>query len=392
MKTLYIALTLLWKRKFSNAILALEILLSVFMLAQTFVFITDYIDNSKAMNELPKDNVFIFSTFSYCDKEEVKEKINRSPIVESADRVYMGGASFNGVDCNLVVYPQNIIAHYKPSLKKGAWFSSFKKTDMGILPAVISSEFGASVGETRSIYLPDKGDTKIYVTGILASPTQYLYPSGGASSGQFAVSSIIDQRPVIILREVDYGDMSALEPPSDLPLPENMFVFIKPSATQEEIITFKKNYGMYGEITDMNTLVVNFLSQSSLMINNGIAFFAVFFLLAVTSILSGSIMQTVYNKKLFTVYFMLGMNPKKGAVVELIRIFVIAILVIFLTFFAGRQGWLMLEWLSETRVRLFYIIAVSYSILILFAVSAYSVIKGARTDISASLKNLKTYD
>ena len=392
MKTLFISIRLLWKRKIANGILVLEIFLSVFMLAQMYVYITDYNDNVRAMNELPQSNTFILNAFSYCDKGQVLESIMQDPMVDAVDRVYMGNTTCHNVDCNLVVYPQSVIKRYSPRLQSGEWLSSNDCSNTNELQAVVSSDVGLRIGETATIRLADKRQVSICVIGILETPTQYLYPSGGASATQFAVDSIIDQYSVVMLRAADYGDPSALILPDELGIPENIFVFLRPSTTEAEINSFKDTYRVYGEIISMDTLVANYRAQSSVMINSGIIFFVVFFFLAVTSILSNSIVQMQYNKKLFMVYFILGMNWKKTIVIEVVRIIILELMVICILYFAGKNGWLMLEWMTAERASLFYVIAIVYTVFILMAVSAGSLIKMARTDISASLKNMQQYE
>lgn len=388
MKTLKIAVHLLWKRKLSNAILVLEIFLSVFMLAQMFVYITDYMDNIRAIDELPKNNTYIMNTFSYCNKEQILAAIQQDPAVDAVGRVFMGNTSCNQVASNLVVYPQSIIARYAPSLQSGEWLSTAAGSDSSVLPAVVSADIGLNVGEKADIYLPGKGLVSICVTGVLHTPTQYLFPSGGASASQFAVSSIISQYPVVILREVDYGDPSALIRSSDIGLPENFFVFFKNTVSQATIDVFRSTYGMYGEINSMDLLISNYHVQASTMIDSGIVFFLVFLLVAVTSILSNSVVEKMSNQRLFTIYYMLGMDWKKSIVVEALRILVLAFMVTCVSFIAGQSGWLMLEWMTAERVWLFYGIAITYTFLLLIVVSGVFLVKMVQTDISISLKSL----
>ena len=59
MSVVLIALKLLWKRKLTNIVLIVQILLSIIMLSQVFVAIEDYLDNLQAVNDLPVNDTVV---------------------------------------------------------------------------------------------------------------------------------------------------------------------------------------------------------------------------------------------------------------------------------------------------------------------------------------------
>ena len=63
MTTLFIALKLLWRRKVANFVLLLQVLVSVAMLAQMYVFLVDHLDNVRAVGELPTENALVLPVF-----------------------------------------------------------------------------------------------------------------------------------------------------------------------------------------------------------------------------------------------------------------------------------------------------------------------------------------
>lgn len=65
MTTLFIALKLLWRRKAANFVLLLQVLVSVAMLAQMYVFLVDHLDNVRAVGELPTENALVLPVFEY---------------------------------------------------------------------------------------------------------------------------------------------------------------------------------------------------------------------------------------------------------------------------------------------------------------------------------------
>jgi len=389
MTTLFIALKLLWKRKLINFILVLQILLSIIMLAQLFVFVTDHLDNMRAVNELPIKNAIVLSVFDYYNEEYVIQEIQSSLQVDSVGRVYMGNLSCNNVSCNLAVYNEGIIAHYLPQLQSGSWLSDSLSVIEGAVPTVISADIGLKVGDTVDVSLSKGKTTRIIVIGILEEPTQYLFPSGGASSVIFSAKAIIAQSPVVIMRDTDFGDTSILLPPPEMPIPQSLFVFLKADTAKDDVDAILDPWRKYGEVTPMESLISTYNKNTSTMIGAGIIFFVVFFFLAATSVLSNNVIQSLRNRRQFTVYYLLGMNWKKGAAIEICRVVILIIITIALSLLAGKYGLLMLEWMTQKRAYLFYGVVFLYIVVMFFAVGAGFLIKLMREDISGALKDLQ---
>ena len=137
MTTLFIAFKLLWKRKLINITLILQILFSIFMLAQLFVFIVDHLDNMRAVNELPIKETLVLNVFEYYTMEYATQQIQSSPHVDFVGRVYMSNLSCNNVSCNLAIYNEGIISRYSPELQNGSWLSDSQPVKENTMPAVI---------------------------------------------------------------------------------------------------------------------------------------------------------------------------------------------------------------------------------------------------------------
>ncbi len=74
-----------------------------------------------------------------------------------------------------------------------------------------------------------------------------------------------------------------------------------------------------------------------------------FLLLAATGVLSNNVIQSLRNRRQFTVYYLLGMNWKKGAAVEACRVGILILITMALSFILGKLGLLMLEWMTPER-------------------------------------------
>ncbi|MHB8963033.1 MAG: hypothetical protein ACYC5K_07740 [Saccharofermentanales bacterium] len=387
---LLIAIKLFWKRKLTNIILMLQILLSVIMLSQVFVAIVDYQDNLRAVNELPIINTMVLTTFDYYDPEYVTQKILSSTQVDSVGRVYM--SSFNPDDnksCNLAFYNDAIISRYSPRLQSGSWLSDNFSVSGNTIPAVVSGDMGLKVGDKTDVRLLDEKTCQIEVVGILKKPAQYLYPSGFASPRYFTAASIISQDPVIILRCTDFDETSISEMSSYESYPISLFIFLKSGNTDISIDSIRIELGKYGEISLMTSLVSTFYKKTNKMIVGTTIMFVVFLLLAVTGVLSNNVIQSLRNRRQFTVYYLLGMDWKKSVVIEACRVGILIIITLVLCLIAGKLGWLMLEWMTPKRAFLFYGIVSLYIAIMFIAVGAGFLIKLIREDLSGALKDLQ---
>lgn len=388
-KIVFVALKLLWKRKLANLVLILEIVLSVIMLAQLFVFVADHIYNVRAVNELPQEHTAVLSVYDYYDPEDVARRIREYPQAVSVDIAYTGTISFNNELYNLAVYSEGIVENYAPKLQSGVWLSDCPGIRGDGVPAVISADMGLSLGETVEVFTPQNKRMLITVAGILKEPAQYLFPSGGASSASFSADMIISQNPVFIIRESDYEDTAALLPAPEMNLPQNLFVFLKPDISEDEMEKAVDPWRKYGEVTPIASLVSVYSHNASRLIGGGAAFFFVFFCLAATCLISNNAIQSLRNRRLFTVYYLLGMDWKMGAVIEAVRAFILILISMILCVLAGKYGLLMLEWLSPRDTYLFYGAVLVYLIAMFTAFGAGFLIKLSREDISAALKDLQ---
>jgi hypothetical protein len=388
--TVLIALKLLWKRKLTNTVIVVQLLLSIIMLAQVFVAIEDYRDNLRAVNELPVNDTIVLSAFDYYNPEYVTQQILSSPQVDSVGRVYMNDFVFcNNVLCNLAAYNKGIISHYSPELQSGFWLSDCPPADGSAIPAVVSGDMGLKIGDRTDVHLPDEETCRIAVVGILKRPTQYLFPSGGASPEYFSAKSVISQKPVIIVRYTDFGDSSTFVPPPYAPISTNVFVFLKSGAADTNIDAIRTEWGKYGEATPLISLVSTFNTNMNQMIGGTTIMFVVFLLLAVTGVLSNNVIQSLRNRRQFTVYYLLGMDWKKGAAVEACRVGILIIITMALSLVLGKVGLFMLEWMTPMQAYLFYGVVFLYIVAMFAAVGAGFLIKLMREDISGALKDLQ---
>ncbi len=389
MHTISIAFMLLWKRKLANCILLLQVLISICMLAQVFVFIGDRYDSVRAVNELPCKDTVVLSTFDYYSPDHVNAQLLSSPYINAIGQVKSSFIHYDNTIYNLALYNQAVIENYSPRLQNGIWFSNYIKDNSPAIPAVVSADMGLKIGSEVEVSMPWKQKVRIVIIGMLKQPLQYLFPLGAASPAYFQASYIIAKEPVIILREKDFIDNAAISELNEAPTSKNLILFLQPNLTDATIQKATQSWNKYGEISSMTHLISNYTAKTNISIHAGVITFVVFFMLAFTCILSNSVIQSMHNQYMFTVYYLTGMNWKNIIATELCRIGILIILMSALTMVCGQLGLLMLEWMTPLRKTIFFGIAFMYIFITFLSVDAVFLHKLMKTDISEALKELQ---
>ncbi len=392
MTTLFIALKLLWRRKAANFVLLLQVLVSVIMLAQMYVFLFDHLDNVRAVGELPTENALVLPVFEYYTPEYTAARLEASPLVEEVGAVGMGGGTCNDTGCLVAIYSDGILRRYAPALQSGSWLTDEAEMEDGVLPAVVSQEVGLRAGDTGTVRL-NTGDTaRIRVVGVLKRPTQYLYPSRSASPTHFSADFVISQEPAILLRARDAAQSEVLQAAfssSSFRTSRNLFIFLRPGITDAQYDKALEEWNRYGEITSAASLISTYTEKTNTLITAGLLSFCVFTALAMTSVVGSNVIQALRNRKLFTVYYLLGMDWRRSAFIEATRVGLLLIPMMAMVAAAGQGGLLMMEWMTPTRAKWFYGISFLYVLLMFASVGAVFIWRLTREDLSAALKALQ---
>lgn len=364
-----------------SLILVIEILLSVIMFAQLYVFLLNYLDNVKATKEFPKD-AYVLSLFDYYDLNYVMQKAESDPDVTEAGMVVTTTCLSNGQFYHFAAYPPAIISHYQPSLKEGEWLSENTLTADGNIPCIISGTFGERIGD--KLYLSVNGYAlSAEVIGVLSRPSQILYPTGSASASIFSIDMITTQDPSIIF------PMDAIRPLCNQirdmqgNVGKSIFLFTEPECNLE-LSPLKE----YGELTTMNSLSEVFRQKSYDMIITGAVFAVVFFLLSATCMLSNYVTQSEQNMRVYTIYYLLGMKWEKCLTIEILRVCILLLLTISLCFGAGKLGLLMLEWMTPQRRILFFLLTSVVVLMMFIGIGARYFLKLKHADLSVLLKEI----
>ena len=206
-KNLIIAAKFLKRQLVLNLIILIEVILSIVMLTELFVYVSDRIDNQRAAKELYNDELYVLQEFEYYlpNEEDIIERLKADPAVKKAGSASALNCMADGRNLRLGLYDSDLIDLYRPKLSEGEWLSAYSG-EYEACPAVVSSHTGLHAGSVTEILVANKETIKIQVAGVLASPTQYLLPTGMSSS----IDSFISQQPVILLSSAQNPNLRQL--------------------------------------------------------------------------------------------------------------------------------------------------------------------------------------
>lgn len=388
MKIVLTAFKLLWKRKIQNITMLLQILISVITLAQSFVFLMNHYDNVRALTEIPKERAVILNVWDDTDPIEIKKRIEKNPLVDGVGSTKTSIISIGANTYSGIFYNSEIIKNYHPELKEGVWINQRISGEYQAVDVVVSAEIGLKVGDEADVEIDGK-KCAVRICGILAEPTQYFCPTGSASPKHFSADAVIGNEPVMIFPQAHFEKTSNKNIIKDLRAEQNLMIFFKQNTQETDELEAIRHWNRFGEITPMQSIISNYISKTNKLISGGLITFCVFLLLAMASVLSNQVIQTMHNRYLFTVYYLVGMSWKQIALTEAIRLSVLVLAMMALVSLAGRAGLLMLEFMTPKRIVVFYGITFIYILLMLVLVGIIFLRKLIKEDISVSLKNLQ---
>lgn len=379
MKKLMIALRFLKKQFVLNLLILVEVLVSIMILTELFVYISDRIDNQRAVEELQNDALYVLSEFEYYQDEEdaIISMMKEDPGIDKVGTAEILGCALDSQPFSLGAYNSDLTMIYTPKLVDGVWLSTDQNA-VDPCPAVVSADMGLRVGNTATITVENSGTLDIQVIGVLATPTQYLLPSGMSSE----VDSFIEQSSVILINR----DQVAGTLPNDQSGESTIrTLFLLSDRTEDQLIS---KYGQYGRIQAINQMIRNYQNSSSELIASEGLLFGLFFLLASIVILSSEVIHNLSCRRDYAIYYLTGMKWEQCVGIEVLRHVILMVVILGATALMDRYGLLRTEWLTGSRHVWLYGTVVVYLSVIFFGTGAAFIRNLLHHDISESLRNL----
>ena len=379
MKYLMITMRFLKKQFVLNLLILAEVLVSIMMLTELFVYISDRVDNQRAVEELQNDSLYVLDEFAYYQDEEEKiiGLLKEDAEIQKVGTSEILTCKLDEQPFQLGVYNSDLTEIYSPKLADGTWLSK-EQSAGGVCPAVVSADTGLHVGNTATLTVEDACTLKIQVIGVLATPTQYLLPNGMSDE----VDSFIDQSSVILIN----GDqVTGTLPKMQTDDETTRALFLLTDLPEDQLIA---KYNQYGHIQAINQMIQNYTASSSELISSEGLLFGLFFLLASIVILSSEVIHNLNCRRDYTIYYLTGMRWEQCVWIEVLRHVLLMLVIIGATAVMDRYGLLRTDWLTGSRHVWFYVTVVVYLAVIFFGTSAAFIHNLLHHDVSESLRNL----
>ena len=384
MRSIMLAVSFLKKQWVMNVVLVVEILISVIMLSELFLFVSDRMDNQRAAEELQNNHLYVLSEFEYYapQEERVMEALRADEAIQSIGKVDISSCTWNGQYFQLGLYNANLIGLYAPKCASGAWLPTEGGEYSGY-PAVVSADAGLQVGDAAEILVADQYSVAIEVVGVLATPTQYLFPTGMSDN----VDSIISHSPAILVNQALFPQLPPNPDTADVP----KSLFLISDLDKEEMMA---KYNRYGQIQAINDMVASYVETSNGLIRSEALLFVLFVLLAAIVISWGIaffeyLLQVPANRVGYTIYYLVGMKWHQCVWIELTRHGILLFFIAGSIALLDKFGALQTAWMTDARRNIFYIVLLVYLVLVFFSTSAFFLWKLLHRDIIASLRNLQ---
>jgi hypothetical protein len=310
--------------------------------------------------------------------------------VESVGEVY--SIFSDCTDYDLFIYNESLIRYFRPNLAKGVWFSDYTPSKSGVTPIVVAADSIYELGDSfpLELYYLVEGDrltmhTEAFVIGVIAAPVQYATLSKGADEIYFQSDFLFNQSSEVIIlpntREIDnfLGDRK-YELAS-----MGKLLYLREDV---DVSIVKGDFGYYGVVSDLSKGKSQFYHSVYMGLLREALYFSTYFLITVSCIMCINLIQNKDNKRRFTIYYLLGMDAKRGVMIETVRLFLMTALSVGATIlFLLTQPFLLNEFTPSQRP--FAILALLVYLAIVFLpISIVFVINTARHNIVDTLKDL----
>ena len=155
MRSIMLAVSFLKKQWVMNVVLVVEILISVIMLSELFLFVSDRMDNQRAAEELQNNHLYVLSEFEYYapQEERVMEALRADEAIQSIGKVDISSCTWNGQYFQLGLYNANLIGLYAPKCASGAWLP----TEGGEYSVRLTGNWTANTADTPRLYRRTQG-------------------------------------------------------------------------------------------------------------------------------------------------------------------------------------------------------------------------------------------
>lgn len=317
MKVIRLALHLIWKRKYTYALLAFQMIISIIIFVSLVGKVQHIAHSQTVANIFNSENAFYFTPYTYYDTNSfhLKELLPDESSYEIGRVSNLTLKNNSGENVFAYGYNDTIIRYTNVNLKDGTWFNS--DTDYEHIPIIsIGSKYSVDDVVTLRDYENEKEMTFKVIATIRETEYITTFMSGGSKNNASLENIVsIANADFIVPFECSKVNSIGENDVSSYNYNYGSIIIMKNS----ENAAVYELLDQYGEVSDINSMITNFKDETrDYFLSNGIVLL-VFTLLGLSGIGGINSMLNVANRKRYTIYFMYGMTQRKCAIIEAIR-------------------------------------------------------------------------
>lgn len=380
MKTLYLCFYFLKKGLLFNLLVIFQVFLAILWFSQGFSNWVLTFTTRDALAQLEAEHGYVFTPVSDLDTpSDFFFRTIEPKLLQSSDMgiVYEMAAE----KWNLLAYNDTIIHHYRPRLAEGIWFDAYEQQDASLIPVVVTPATGLNIHQTISI---GSNQTAI-VIGILPPLAQYLSMTAGTEDPDSYLLGYLfndprqGQQANVIL---PYSQLDAVAQ-QNYGRTLSVLLFPHEQADAPDLPALTQNYG---QIISMAQAQEQYEAHIKQQLSFDIPMFFIFLLAAIIGIGGTTMIQTIRNKKIFTIYYLTGMSQRHALVVEVLRIAMMILINMCIIWIFGSIGlWefiFMPLWLRSY----IYLIALVFLLLIYYGSSLFFILQQRKYSVIEMLR------
>lgn len=326
-KIFILSLQLIWKRKLSFLLLVFQIIVSsiifIGMIGQVQMIVSSY----STANTFDNTKAYYFSPYAFNMDQNIniesiaREKLNKNVTTGTAYEVLLYDRNETQYYC--YGYNDTLLSYVNFELIDGNTFENHKSTE---LMPIISIGNQYQVGEEFEFV--DESNRLIAKGQVVGTISKENYIINFNSGSSIDFSSLMD------IVSVPYADFvipvnSQLycsfdtEKYSDYTIKQNCELIF---ANNTNTDTVYDELCQYGSVSSINIMKDNYVNKiNNELTTNGIILL-VFTLLTLAGLGGINGIQSIENKKLYNIYYILGITSKKCSLIEAIRSFILMLL------------------------------------------------------------------
>ena len=319
-KLFILAFRLLWKRKTTFFLLILQVIISSVIFIGMIGELQMIYSASDAANTFSNENAFYYLPYAFNSEQNIEiekistEKIDESARVGQAYDVLLSDEAGNTYSC--CGYDDTLISYFDFHLLDGISFSDYDDNYLPIISAGTNYKTGEIINFTD---IDGEDNISGKIIGTIANDSYVVNFSQGSNTDYSDLGQIISVSYSDFIVPVDsekypsininkYSDY-AMKQPGELVVFDDG---VNKSDVYDELCN-------YGSVSDIDTMKINYTDKiKNDMLINGLILL-VFTILTLVGLGGINGIQSIENRRIYNIYFILGISRKKCALIEAVR-------------------------------------------------------------------------